>query len=430
MLRVGFARVDITPPLGSPLAGYYEARHADGVLDPIELNALAFCDGNNTVVLIVGDLLYVTEMAATPIREKVSAAVGISAENVIVQGLHQHTSVRVGERGTFYTDSLRDAAYLDVLYRKYCDVARMAIDDLHGATVGVAENETAVPLSFVRRFRMKDGSLRTNPGRLNGDVSHPIGEADNTVRLVRFFREDANDIALVNFSTHPDVINGNKISADWPGFVRRITEKELPNVHCVLVNGCQGDTNHIDISKPDLGMTNYDYSRFMGQIIVDTLLPLWENTNSICATPIRAHVEMQYIPTNTVGMDEVEKFKKIAADYEAGLLPDLSLDDCGEFERISTLYEEKLFQKVPVTAVRMGDMGIFGFGGEPFTQYAADVREAHPDLFLIAACLVNGGEGYLPTKEAFDEGGFEAKSSRFTPCVEEVLTTCASALLN
>ena len=34
-LRVGVAAIDITPPLGIPMAGYYHARGADGVLDPL-----------------------------------------------------------------------------------------------------------------------------------------------------------------------------------------------------------------------------------------------------------------------------------------------------------------------------------------------------------------------------------------------------------
>ena len=49
MLQAGFARVDMTPPLGTPLAGYYEARYADGLLDPLELNALALCDGEKKI---------------------------------------------------------------------------------------------------------------------------------------------------------------------------------------------------------------------------------------------------------------------------------------------------------------------------------------------------------------------------------------------
>ena len=100
---------------------------------------------------------------------------------------------------------------------------------------------------------MKDGSVRTNPGCLNPDVEGPLSDADNTVRLVKFEREFKNDIALVNFSTHPDVIGGNKYSADWPGFVRNFVEKDIDGVSCIVVNGAQGDVNHIDVTKESLG---------------------------------------------------------------------------------------------------------------------------------------------------------------------------------
>ena len=188
MFRAGFARVDITPPLGSPLAGYYSAREASGVWDPIELNALAVSDGENTAVYITGDLLYVRIEAADDIRKKVSECVEIPFENVLIQGLHQHTSLRIGgKKGQL--SNMEDAAYLDVLYRKYADVAKMAIDDLAEARVGVAEKETAEPISFVRRFRMKDGSTQTNPGNMNPDVVGPIGDADNTVRISIYIRQ-------------------------------------------------------------------------------------------------------------------------------------------------------------------------------------------------------------------------------------------------
>ena len=49
--------MDITPPLGTSLAGYCGARYAEGVLDPIELNALALREGEKTVVMIGIDCL-------------------------------------------------------------------------------------------------------------------------------------------------------------------------------------------------------------------------------------------------------------------------------------------------------------------------------------------------------------------------------------
>ena len=57
MLKAGFARVDVTPPLGSYISGYFEERFAEGVLDPIQLNALAVSDGTVTDLIIISDFI-------------------------------------------------------------------------------------------------------------------------------------------------------------------------------------------------------------------------------------------------------------------------------------------------------------------------------------------------------------------------------------
>ncbi len=423
MFQAGFARVDITPPFGTPIAGYFSDRRADGILDPIELVALAVKDDNNTAVFITGDLLYVRLEAADEIRQRISAAVQLPFENVFLQGLHQHTSMRIGGKPG-QLSNVTDRDYLDVLYRKFCDVAKMALDDLADARMGVAEKQAAEPLSFIRRFRMKDGSTRTNPGCLNPDVDSPLGEADNTVRLIRFFREGKEDIALVNFSTHPDVIGGTKISADWPGFVRRMTEKDIEGVRCILVNGAQGDTNHIDVTKPTIAKRSepnfaekrYAHSRKMGRVITDAVIDLWDQTKETKATPITCHNRASFIPTNTKYIDEVDRFREMKKKVDAGELK-LITGELAEMFRVLQLHDEKLFQKVPTAVLGLGDIAIAGIGGEPFTWYATKARESAPDLYVITACLVNGGEGYLPSPQAFEEGGYEAMSTRFTKSV-------------
>lgn len=435
MLYAGFARLDITPPLGSPLAGYYSARNAIGILDPIELNAIALKDDDTLAVFITGDLLYVRLGAANDIRALVAEKLEIPVENVFLQGLHQHTSLRIGgKKGQL--SNMEDEAYLSVLYRKYVDVAVMAVSDLAEAKAGVAEKQAARPISFIRRFRMKDGSTRTNPGNLNPDVEGPIGDADNTVRLIRFFREGKKDIALVNFSTHPDVISGKKISADWPGFVRRMTEQDLEDVHCIFVNGAQGDTNHVDITKPsitfkgdpDAEKKRYAFSRDMGRVITDAVVELWDKTSEKCATPITCHNRLEYIPTNTKYIDEIDRFKELKRRQDAGEIK-LQLGPNAEMCRVLQLYDEALFQKVPAAVLGFGDFAIAGFGGEPFTWYANKAREDAPALYVIGACLVNGGEGYLPTEEAFDEGGYEAVSTRFTKSVATQIPSAVKEML-
>lgn len=431
MLSAGFARVDVTPPLGNPLAGYFTARSADGILDPIELNALAISDGQNTGLVITGDFIYIMENAATPLRERIREATGIPAENIILHGLHQHTTIRLGNRTNLpMSHTVTDTAYLDVVNRKFVDVAKLAVADMKEATVSIAQKETAQPISFIRRFRMKDGSARTNPGFANPDVVGPLGDADNTVRLVKFAREGAKDIALVNFSTHPDVISGTKYSADWPGFVRRMTEADIPDVHCLLINGAQGDTNHINVSKTGLGMERYEFSRYMGRTITDVVVDIWNKTEQVDAGHIAGEVRMVYVPTNLSGQDRIEEMQQLKRDHEAGKIGSLELGLQGEMNRICELKDETLFRKVPISCLGFGKVALVGFGGEPFTQYATEARAAAPDLYVISLCCANGGQGYLPSKQAYAEGGYGVTNSRFAPDVADLVPAAVKEMLD
>ena len=436
MLKAGFAKVDVTPPLGSPMAGYARERISDGILDPIELVALAVNDGENTALIITADFLGMWETWATEIRDLISKETGAPAECVYIQCLHPHTSVRIGwnlnVRKEMIANRFVDDVYYNMLYRKFVDVSKMAIDNLCEAEMSVAEQETAEKLAFIRRFRMKDGSTKTNPQRDELDqVEGPIGQADNTVRLVRFKREGAKDIALVNFSTHPDVIGKTKFSADWPGFVRRITEADIPNTHCIFVNGAEGDSNHINRFEdpPKMKQFGYAYSAHMGRVITNAVMKMWDNTTKKEVTKVSGQIRMNYIPTNTSLIDEVEKYQKLKDACRAGTYTPADMEEYADIFRAAELRTQPLFQKVPLTVIGIGDVALVGYGGEPFTQYAADVRAEHPELFVIATCNTNGEAGYLPTKEAFAEGGYESKSSNFTPELSDILQRAVKEML-
>lgn len=440
MLKAGFSRVDITPPFGTPLAGYYEMRYADGVRDPVQLNALAMNDGERTVVLITADVLLIRLTVCDELRALINERTGIGAENVMITGLHPHTSMRIGGEGG---SVVRDRNYLDVLYRKFADVAQMAIDDMAEATFGTAVTPTAEPISFVRRYYLKDGRLKTNPGGHTPDeIAGPAAEADNNVRLIRFVREGKKDIALVNFCTHPDVIGGTKISADWPGFVRRFVEAEH-DTHCIFVNGFQGDTNHINFMVPKeerrkgrvyaYGDKGYAHSEYMGRTIADAVNVIWDKTER--ATEDKLHTEMRlvYIKTSTRGMEHFAECSAFNARYRAG---DYSVKktesgiELAEACRIAAIPEQPTYQRIPITVIGLGKIAFFGLGGEPFTAYAFAARKAAPDKFIVTACCANGGEAYLPTKQAFDQGGYEVISSHFSPDLEEKIMKDAAEMLN
>lgn len=433
MLKAGFARLDITHPLGTPMSGYYRRRLSEGVLDQLEINALALSDGGNTVVVLAADLLGVYNARCDELRVLVAERCGIDADNVFISALHQHTSMRfthyIGKDGMLGFDYFKDDSYIDVLCRKFADAAQMAISDMKDATVSVASKETAEPLSFIRRYIMKDGSLQTNPSTFDpSEIDRPNGASDNTVRLIKFSREGAKDIALVNFSTHPDVIGGCLYSADWPGFVRRFAEADDPNIHCIMLTGFQGDTNHLDFIGGR--RTGYEHSRHMGRVIADTVRDIKNATRQVKADAVSSEIRTVYNKTNTSGEERYDEAKEYYDRYLAGEI-DIKghLADVAEAQRILNIKKRALNNAVRISAVKLDDIVLLGIGGEPFTAYGDIVRAAAGNRFAVCVCCTNGYEGYLPTKSAFDEGGYEARSSNFTPELEAQVTDAINNML-
>ena len=429
MLKAGFARLDITPPFGTPIAGYFHERITKGVLDPLELNALAVSDGENTAVIIACDIIGIRMTVSDRIRGRIAKKTGLPVKNIFLTALHQHTTFRLMD--TPAVGNATDPVYLETLYRKFEDIACLAIDDLSDATAETAEGETDVQLSFVRRYLMKEGPVATNPKRLDPNIIGPASDPDNTVRLVRFRRTDKKDIALVNFSTHPDVIGGEKVSADWPGFTRRFVEKDNDNISCIVINGAQGDVNHINFQAAKQWDDRYAHSRFMGRTIADTVKKLWDKTTPQKDGRVQGLTTVIYSKTNTEGEEKYAECRAFLDAEKAGTLgykPHIT--ELAFASRIVRLRLETIYRPVPISVIGFGNIALVGFGGEPFTVYATNARNAAPDKFVIAACCANGAESYLPSAKSFSEGGYESSGSFYTPAIEQECSDAAKALLD
>ena len=83
-----------------------------------------------------------------------------------------------------------------------------------------------------------------------------------------------------------------------------------------------------------------------------------------------------------------------------------------------------------LTAISFGDIAFTGFPGEPFVEIGRRVEAASPFAVTHTCCLANGGDSYFPTTSAFDEGGYEARSSKLKTGVDEILIDGALKLLN
>jgi hypothetical protein len=58
-------------------------------------------------------------------------------------------------------------------------------------------------------------------------------------------------------------------------------------------------------------------------------------------------------------------------------------------------------------AIRIGEIALLSIEGEPFTEIGLRIAESSPFAHTLFSGYSNGGFGYIPTREAFVDGGYE-----------------------
>ena len=86
----GFARKDITPPLGCYISGYYKARHAKSILDPLQVNCVAFSDGSKTALVMQLDTCCLSDDVANLMRDAIVKATGVDRDAIMLHASHTH----------------------------------------------------------------------------------------------------------------------------------------------------------------------------------------------------------------------------------------------------------------------------------------------------------------------------------------------------
>ena len=440
-LQAGFSRVNITPMLGIGMAGYFIPRHADGVLDELEINALALACGDTKAVLISIDHCGIVKEVLNPMRQHICDVTGLPWEAIYIHATHTHTGPFLNPNPT----EPLEVEYAQTVTHKLADAARLALADLKPAKMGYGIGD-APNIAFVRRFRMKDGSVRTNPGVDNPDILAPIGDVDERVNVLRFDREDGQSIALVNFGNHPDVVGGTKISADWPGFTRRTVEKVLDNTKCIFFNGAQGDVNHVNV-HPTGGYLNdmfmdfddvargYKHSQYLGRVVTGGVLQAWDKVKYVDVDSIRFTQKILNVPANVPDPADMPEAHRIHALHIAGKDKELPYTGmmlttvvarAGRMVRLE--HGPESFQ-MPLSGLAIGPVAMVGIPGEPFTGIGRALKKAPDWELVLPTCNTNAKEGYFPMMECYEEGGYEAGGSNYKAGVAEYVIENGLAML-
>ncbi len=432
--KAGYAKIDITPPLGTPISGYYVRRVSNGVLDPLHARCLALSDGTTVALVYMVDNLHLPDAVAARVKAEITRKTGVPAEAIFLAATHIHTGPNCA---TSPINALpEDVAAVELsnalLASRCADCGVRAIEDLAPAKIRIGRGE-AKNISFVRRFRMKDGTQRTNPPLNDPNVVGPIGEPDEQLQLVRFVRTGAKEIDLVNFQTHPDVIGGTKFSADWPGLACDCLEGALGGkVHALLINGAQGDTNHCrrqwEKDEPHL-FKGYELSQHLSRVVAAGALAVWSRCHEVPAGKVGALVRDVKVRANKGTPEEYPEAERIVALHKAGRaneLPQRGMDRttaiAGAY-RVLELRDKPDEFVIPVAVISIGQsVAIGGFPGEPFTWMGTEMKRRSPFALTVPSCCANGSRGYFPVESAYIPGGYENSTSRYAKGTAERLT--------
>jgi len=287
----------------------------------------------------------------------------------------------------------------------------------------------------MRRYEMKDGSFRTNPPTGSTEILRRIGIQDEAVQLIRILRDGGKEILLVNFSTHPDVIGGTEFCWDWPGWVVEFLKNSFQgNIHALMLNGCQGNSNHCDRFLPKgTKLGGVDVAKRMARTITGEVLKIYDRAVAVEGCEIKGFKKNaiigqhndDYTEADIEIAKEIRKLYSRLADSNAPELVEyrkkykISVPKAGRIVNNQTAPD---FYEIPVSGLQIGSLAFIGIPGEPFCEIGLGIKENSKMDMTFVNCCTNGSFGYFPTEDAFAVEGYERDSSRFA-------SNCANVLI-
>ena len=289
--KVGAAAVVITPPKGTPMAGYYHAREAEGVHDDLFAKTIVIESGGSKAALVALDLISTTRDVVEEARREVEATTGLRGDSVMISATHAHTGPVLSGRGVResmmggQTELAR--AYRASLPKKIAEAVRLA-ESRARPTVMMIGHGRETSIAFNRRFHMTDGTVGWNPGKLNPKILKPAGTIDPDVAVVSFETAENRPVAAyINYAVHLDNVGGPLFSADLPFTLGKLlADVQGSDLVTVFTAGCCGDINHIDVnwSRPQKGFEN---AARMGTILAAEVLRTWPKLKTVRAVGLR-----------------------------------------------------------------------------------------------------------------------------------------------
>ena len=385
-MKIGFAKREITPPLGLELGGYAGYRPNSGVHDPLYCKVIVLEQNGTRYALIVLDLLCADESLCTQIAGAV-AHLGITRERLIVSAIHSHAApvgvipeegalARVNE--AIVPENPNFAGYMQAVTE---------------AAVAACEEAAATLEAF--RVRAARGAMPPI-----GSERHTGEQPDGTLTVVQCRTENGRNLIFYNFPCHPTVLSTENllVSADFVGSIEGLLGVDM----AVFANGAAGDIS----TRFTRWGSSFEECARMGKIAAEYICALIDGKPFVSPAPLEGLHTTVTLPAREVETEETAqkqleeatiRWKQAeSADADAGTVRILKsyVEGAGvnlEFAR--TMGGIREF-RIPVT--------VFGFAGLRFATIPGEFYSTLLPHETTVLCYANGYYRYIADTNAYD----------------------------
>ena len=420
-------RFDVTPPVGHPLCGGWIKPVVD-VADSLEAIGFVLLGAGAPIVVCAVDWTGILNEAHVAWRTALAEAAGTTPERVAVQCLHQHDApfvclaaqrlVEAQEDGlrvvdvAFFQDCLRRGA---AAIRTALPQARLLTHVAHGeARVEKVAGNRRVALGPDGRV----GKMRGSGCRDAELIALPEGLIDPMLKTVAFYSGGEKIVACHYYATHPMSHYGQgHVSSDFPGLARKRRQQEEPGCTQIYFTGAAGN---VAAGKYNDGSPEARVQ--LTQRIYDGIVAA---AASLQPAPItrggwRTHA---IVPAMNPVFTEAGE-RAMVADKK-----NVPAQRIRPAMRVAFL--ERLAKKMPIvlSALQVNDATLLHLPAESFVEYQLRAQQLAPGRFVATAAYGDGGPWYIPTREAFPQGGYEVSVANCSPEMDDLLTDGLRALL-
>jgi hypothetical protein len=408
MLRAGAAQLDLKAHAGLDLSGYAaRCKPATGVHDPVSVRALALCDENTLLLILVADALGFERSFVTATRAQIENAlraqcgkiIGARSIHILLAGTHTHSAPATM---TLHGCGEVSAEWLQHCARVLEAAALQAIEDLQSARFA-AGSAVAEGVTINRRRQPK--SDHRNP---------PLDEQVGVWRIESLGGETI--AGVVNFACHPVVMTheNREVSAEYPGAVCAQLEEEWGGV-ALFLTGAAGDINPARRGA-------WDDVQWTANRIAQAARKAWATLSPQPDAKLQAaarelvlpllpplpHAELQEL------QNQFSRELNAARQSHDAANANIAATRLRWCESVLNHNGSTHGHAAEVQLFCVGEAVLVALPGEVFVELGLEIKarlRAQGFQNVLIAGYANANPGYIPTRNAYALGGYEVDSA-------------------